>query len=121
MAKKIFVLDDDERICALVGKRLTEAGYEVKTQSKPLISDNDLKKFGPDLIVLDVMMDWLTGDAIADALDYSFRERPKIIFLSSKEEDELAELAREKQVEGYVCKPQGVAALLEKVKEVLEQ
>jgi len=69
MNKKIFMLDDDEKMCRLVETYLTKSGFEVKTRSGPswpLLSDQELAKFEPDLVILDVMMPWFSGDTVAD-------------------------------------------------------
>jgi len=119
MAKKVFVIDDDEKILKLLELHLSKAGFKVRTQSEPVISDKEIKKFGPDLIVLDVMMPWLSGDALADIFDYSFQKRPKIIFYSIKPVEELRDLAASKGVEGFVSKAAGPEALVEKVRMTL--
>jgi len=111
MSGKICVIDDDPAICNLLKTLLSNDGYEVMTINKPLFSDKELVQFKPDLVVLDITMPWLTGDSIADILGYTFPTKPKVVFFSSKPLEELAALAKEKEVDGFVSKSEGSKAL----------
>ena len=119
MSKRIFALDDDERMCKLMELHLSKHGYEVKTQSSPMLTDRDVLRFGPDLVILDVQMPWLTGDTMADIFQFGFEITPKIIFFSGLAASELKAMADDKEVDGFVCKSEGMEALLEKVRAVI--
>jgi putative two-component system response regulator len=79
----------------------------------------------PDLVVLDVMMPGLNGWEVAEALaeDPATRDIP-IVFLSARAEPSDRARGRELGSVGYVTKPfdpVGIADLLERILERLEQ
>ena len=119
MSYKIFILDDDEHACKLAERVLTEAGYKVMTRTHPIGTTVHVSAFQPDLVLLDVMMPALPGDAVIEILDQHMQPRPKILLYSNKSADELKALVQKKKVEGYVCKSDGPSALLKSVKRIL--
>ncbi len=53
--KKIYIIDDDRDIVESISMVLKSNGYEVAAQYNDEDAANRVKKFGPDLIILDVM------------------------------------------------------------------
>lgn len=119
MGYKVFILDDDEKACKLAERVLTEAGYQVMTSIHPIGTTVQVSAFQPDLVLLDVMMPALPGEAVIEILNQHMRPRPKILLYSNKSEEELRTLAQEKKVEGFVCKSEGPRALLKNVQRIL--
>jgi CheY-like chemotaxis protein len=117
--KKIMVIDDDENSCRLAEITLRRAGYDVTVRTHALGSSAEIKSFKPDLILLDVMMPGLSGEALADVIAAGIKTRPKILFYSNKSPQELSELVKKKGVEGFVCKIDGPSALLKTVEQTL--
>ncbi len=121
MNKHILVIDDDPVLLAMVSDYLKEAGFNVSTADCGIYSNNII--YGnnpPDLIVLDVIMPLMSGVKKAKLL----KQREKsahipIILMSSKEEQELKELAEEAMVNDYLCKPFTAEQLVNKVKDLL--
>lgn len=121
MSKHILVIDDDPVLLAMVGDYLREAGYTVSTADCGIYSNNIIYgKNPPDLIVLDVIMPLMSGVKKAKLL----KQREKsahipIILMSSKEEKELKDLAKDAMVNDYICKPFTAEQLNVKVKRLL--
>ncbi len=68
MDKKILVVDDEAELCEMMQRVLAKRGYQViaTTDSKQAL---DLCKSElPDLIILDIMMPELKGDAVIELL-----------------------------------------------------
>ena len=122
MQKHILVIDDDPVLLAMVSDYLTEAGFSVSTADCGIYSNNII--YGnnpPDLIVLDVIMPLMSGVKKAKLLKQ--REKSShipIILISSKEEQELKELAEEAMVNDYLHKPFSAEQLVNKVKKLLQ-
>jgi CheY-like chemotaxis protein len=115
---RIIVIDDDSNTCRIAQIILERAGYEVQTRTQALGSSVAIKTFKPDLVLLDVMMPGLSGDHLAELI-VSIEPRPKIIFYSNKSPQDLRELVKKTNADGYACKVDGPAALLNNVNQAL--
>jgi len=119
MGYKIFILDDDENACKLAERVLTEAGFQVMSRTQAIGTTVSISAFQPDLVLLDLMMPALAGEAVIGILDQHMKPRPKIVLFSNKSTPELRAIAEKHRVEGYVCKVDGPSALLKAVRAVL--
>lgn len=72
-AKTILVVDDDRDLVASVQTYLEARGYKVNTAHSGIEAREELKRQRPDLVVLDIMMDYDTdGFNVA----YKLRDEP---------------------------------------------
>jgi DNA-binding response OmpR family regulator len=121
MKKHVLVIDDDPVLLAMVSDYLDEAGFAVSRANCGIYSNNII--YGnnpPSLIVLDVIMPLMSGVKKAKLLKQ--REKSShipIILMSSKEEQELKELAAEAMVNDYLCKPFSADQLIDKINKLL--
>ncbi len=84
MRKKILVVDDEMSITSFLKFYLEETGkYEVKAENSGERGYENAKTFRPDLILLDIMMQDMSGDGLADKIknDPLLHKTP-IIFLT---------------------------------------
>jgi two-component system, OmpR family, alkaline phosphatase synthesis response regulator PhoP len=82
--KKILIVDDERNITAFLKTYLEDTGkYEVQTENSGEDGFKTAQRFQPDLILLDIMMKDMSGDAVADKVkaDANIRRTP-IIFLT---------------------------------------
>lgn len=121
MTQKIFILDDDENACKMAARVLTEAGFKVMSRTQAIGTTVSISAFQPDLVLLDLMMPALPGEAVIGILDQHMKPRPKIVLFSNKSTQELRAIAQKNRVEGFVCKLDGPSALVKMVKSVLAQ
>lgn len=68
MRPKILVVDDEPDVVELITFNLRTRGYETVTASNGLEALIKARKFQPDLVVLDVMMDGLDGLSVCEIL-----------------------------------------------------
>jgi DNA-binding response OmpR family regulator len=121
MPKKILIIDDSELVLAMAKDALEEVGYEVFTATNGIEANSYIFSTSnrPDLIVLDIMMPLLDGNKKAKILkEKEFSRDIPIMFISSKDEAELAQLVRDAGADGYICKPfssQGIVASVRKI------
>jgi len=89
MANRILVVDDDELILIALNELLTPEGYEVHTVSSGAEALGRIKKYGYDLLVLDIIMPEMDGLELCKRIRQreNCRETP-IVFLSAKSRDE---------------------------------
>ena len=61
MAKRILIVDDDESIADIFEQALLDEGYSARKSLQSLRFFDEVREFGPDLILLDLMMPYLDG------------------------------------------------------------
>ena len=79
---KILVVDDEEDICDILQFNLEQAGYEVESAASAEEALLKLKKEF-HLILLDIMMDGISGLKMAQLLREEYNNPIPIIFLSA--------------------------------------
>ena len=120
-AKKILIIDDDDRHLLTAKELLEEEGYLVMTHNLGFGSTNIIKAVRPDRVLLDVNMPALSGDKLAAVISGQEATRNiPIVFYSSNDEDSLRRSVRETRVAGYICKG-NILDLKNKVAHYLEQ
>lgn len=117
--KRILIVDDSHLMLDMAKEALEMAGYTVLiaqdfSQLAHIQDDRNL-----DLILMDVQMPELFGDDVAMVLREVRGVKTPIYLLSSLSADELAERADEADIDGYICKRDGIDSLVEKVKKIL--
>jgi DNA-binding response OmpR family regulator len=84
MKKKILVIDDERNITAFLKSYLEDTGkYEVRTENSGQMGFDTAKSFLPDIILLDIMMKDMSGDAVADMVkNHAALRKTPIVFLT---------------------------------------
>lgn len=119
---KVFVVDDEIDVTALVKYHLEANGFRVETINDPNLIVGRARAFQPDLIILDVMMPDLNGIQICRML----RADPKlagvpIIFLSAKGEESDRIQGFEVGADDYISKPFSPKELILRVQSILRR
>ena len=106
MAKKVLIADDEPNIVTSLEFLMTKGGYEVAIARNGDEALALVESFGPDLVLLDVMMPRRSGYEVCQRM----RERPewehiKIVMLSAKGRE--AEVSKGLAIgaDAYVTKP----------------
>ena len=115
-AYKILVVDDDPDIVELLEYNLRKEGYEVASAPDGRKALEVAPDFGPDIVLLDVMMPHLDGIAACRQL----RELPQfkdtyIIFLTARAEEFSEVAAFEAGADDFIAKPIKPRALLSRL------
>ncbi|MBR2565173.1 MAG: response regulator transcription factor [Paenibacillus sp.] len=113
-AYRIMIVDDDPHICEIVQVYCEREGFISSYSHNGTEAMKQLASFKPDLIVLDVML------ANENGIDWcrnarSFTNAP-IVFLSSREEDDVKISALSDGGDDYVTKPFSPSVLMAKIK-----
>jgi DNA-binding response OmpR family regulator len=113
----ILLVDDNPEIIATTARYLRARGLEVFTSSSPLGVSSLVRRHAPSVIVLDVMMPALDGNALVLVLTtHGLARSTPIIFYSTLDEERLYAMARETPGASYVPKSEGLAALYAAIK-----
>jgi CheY-like chemotaxis protein len=120
--RRIVFIDDSEITREMIRASLVDAGHVVEVAENLLNFDQVLKNFKPDIILTDVNMPEIRGDEICKVLKtkYDTADIPIVLF-SSKDTDELSELAQRAGADGFVSKQQGFDKLIEKIDELVSE
>lgn len=114
---KIAIIEDDQAISQMYRFKFEAEGYTVETAENGKLGLELTKSYKPDIILLDLMMPEMTGDAMLEAL----RKEPwgkdiKVIILTNMGEQEVPAKVRELGVSAVILKadmtPRQVADLV---------
>jgi DNA-binding NarL/FixJ family response regulator len=92
------------------------AGISVTSAKNFEELDARLAAVRPRLILMDVQMPELFGDDVASILRNVRGVKAKILLYSSLDASELAERAREAQIDGAISKSDGIAHMIQEVR-----
>ena len=122
MNGKIFIIEDEPSIIQLVQHNLEKNGFIVLSSVNGNDGLRELKKFQPDLLLLDWMLPDLSGIDICKNIrkDNSFKDLP-IIMLTAKGEQEDKIKGLDSGVDDYLTKPFSFNELMARIKAVLRR
>lgn len=119
--KRILVVDDEADICNILKFNLDKAGYETATA---LSAEDALMRgiIGYDLVLLDVMMEGISGFQMAQMM----KKNPEsakipIIFITAKDTEEDTLKGFDLGADDYIAKPFSVREVVSRVNAVLRR
>ena len=120
MAKKVLIVDDEPNIVAALDYLLQRSGYEVRIAANGEEALRQVEAFGPDLVLLDVMMPQRSGYDVCQRI----RERPewrsiRVVILSAKGRDAEVSKGLALGADLYVTKPFSNAELVAQIGRLL--
>jgi DNA-binding response OmpR family regulator len=122
MAKKILIVDDEPNIVISLEFLMAQNGYNVFIARNGEQALDLIPEVKPDLILLDVMLPNRTGFEILQILRREKETKHiKIILLTAKGRDQDITKGITLGADAYITKPFSTRALVEKVKETLNQ
>lgn len=116
MTRRIVLIDDSPIVLAVMGAKLTEAGFEVRAVSALPAFLNAVLDFRPHLIVTDLHMPEMSGADLTRWVRAQLRTaKTPVVILSAAPEDELARITAEVGADAFVSKEAGPDALADKL------
>jgi DNA-binding response OmpR family regulator len=116
-SKKILVVDDEPGILKFVRISLSAAGYDVITASGGEEGLKLLESAKPDIMLLDIVMEPVSGIDVLFRLRRSSNKTPIIVFTA---QSVIAESAISLGAKGYISKPFMPDELVRKIEETLD-
>jgi len=122
MNGKIFIIEDEPSIIQLVQHNLEKNGFIVLSSVNGNDGLKELKKFHPDLLLLDWMLPDLSGIDICKNIrkDNSFKDLPIIMLTAKGEEDDKIK-GLDSGIDDYLTKPFSFNELMARIKAVLRR
>ena len=122
MNGKIFIIEDEPSIIQLVQHNLEKNGFIVSSSLNGNDGLKELKKFQPDLLLLDWMLPDFSGIEICKNIrkDNSFKNLP-VIMLTAKGEEEDKIKGLDSGVDDYLTKPFSFNELMARIEAVLRR
>lgn len=103
--KKILVIEDDLAILPMFRSMLKEAGFKVETAENGKIGLEKIEQFGPDLILLDILMPVMNGyDVLKQMKPNEKGEHIPVIVLTSLGQETDEDMARSLGANDFIRK-----------------
>ncbi len=121
-AQRILVVDDEEDLLELIRYNLGKEGYQVRCVSSGEVAIQEARSYGPDLILLDLMLPAVDGLAVCKALksDPQTQHVPVVMVTAKTEEADVVS-GLELGADDYITKPFSPRVLLARVRAVLRR
>ena len=120
MIHKILIVEDDKNISGYLEESLKEAGYRTKVTSDGAVALNYIKETPPDLILLDLGIESISGETVCTEVKKSFPDLP-IIILTAKDSKKEIVHGLDLGADDYLPKPFDTDELLARIRARLKQ
>ena len=118
---KVLLIDDSEISLHFVAGVLLRAGYEVRTADDVDKIEGVLGDWRPDIILTDVNMPNITGLELCRMLKSSYETaHVPVVLFSAVPQDELEDMARDCEADGFLSKSNGLDRLPKELKPLIE-
>ena len=120
MAEKVLIVDDEPESLKLFGYSLHRQGYEVFVAQSGQEALDNIRKYKPDLVVLDIMMPGMDGFEVCRQIRADSETKSLLVMmLTAKSEKEDVVAGFESGADDYLSKPVSLAELFARVKALL--
>ncbi len=116
---KILLVEDDQKLALLVQEYLENAGFLVRVECDGNSAIEEITRYQPDLIILDIMLPGKDGLTICKEIRPDFTG--PILMLTARNEDFDQVLGLEFGADDYVIKPAEPRVLLARIKALLRR
>ncbi len=119
---RVLIVDDSEAALLVMQAAFSGAGFDVRIAMALAEVDSLVKMWRPELVVVDVNMPDIQGDALCARLKARVGQpESAVVLCSSMPDEELADLARAAGADGHVSKGDGIAAMVALVRSLLTE
>ena len=120
MGKRLLVVEDETAIARLLRDNLAYEGYRVELAGDGPEALRKVDEFLPDLVLLDLMLPGQSGFEVCEIVGARV-DRPAIIVLTSRREEQDKVRALNMGADDYVTKPFALDELMARVQAVLRR
>lgn len=121
MKKKILIVEDEADLVQTLSKRLSSAGYEIGVSMDATSGIMQMRKFKPDLLILDLMLPGGGGQAVMKALKLSTHTANiPVLVLTGMQNPTHKQNIESMGISAYMTKPYDFAEVLATIQKLLE-
>jgi DNA-binding response OmpR family regulator len=113
--RKILILDDDQDLLDVLSILLTESGYEIQTLSTGESIFEEIQKFHPDLVLMDIMLGGMDGRLICKRIKAETDTFGLPVILISGSHDLAENLSEQGAPNDFMSKPFDLDSLVKKI------
>ncbi len=122
MTNRILLVEDEANILEAITFILSRAGMEVRSHGNGATAVEEVKRYGPDLIVLDVMLPGRSGlDILRDLRSDPSTEALPVVMLTAKGQAKDRETALVLGADAYLTKPFSNSEMLQLLTQILDE
>ena len=122
MAKKILLVEDESDLVKLLKYNLEKEGFKVSYATDGSLALAEMRRNGPDLVILDLMLPGLDGLEICRQLRRNEKFAPiPILILSARSEEADRVVGLELGADDYVTKPFSMREVIARVRALLRR
>lgn len=121
MRKKVAIIDDDKKLLAELSSMLSGNGFDVYPYSEGCIALHHIPAVMPDIILLDLQMDNVSGFQVADKLRCSAKTHdiPVIAMTGYYMQDEYSLLMKMCGLRNCILKPFNPDEVLQEISDAI--
>lgn len=120
MRKRVLIVEDDMSLSGLLCSYLSQKGFEIDVAEDGITALTQAREFEPDLILLDLTIDGLSGLEVCKILSRQ-PDSPPIIIVSGLSRGACEVNALHGGASDYVSKPFTLDELLDRIRAVLQR
>ena len=118
-AKRILIVEDDEKVAAGLAVRMKAAGFQTTIAADAVAGVRSAVQGQPDLVLLDISLPAGNGFSVAERIQRSIPTPTPIIFLTASHQPEFRAEATRLGAVGFFEKPYQPEELMEAVRQAL--
>ena len=118
-AAKVVIIDDEPNLIKFVSRNLRARGYDVADAANGLEGVELVKRYKPDLIILDIELPGMDGFEVCSYVRY-FTDAPIIMLTASGNEGDKIR-ALDLGADDYLTKPFAIGELMARVRAVMRR
>lgn len=115
MAQRLLIVEDDPGLQTYLKELLLDNGYAVATASDGVVALNEIKKDTPDLVILDLGLPNMSGEAVCAEIRKKYPQ-VRVIILTAKDAVQDIVQGLDLGADDYMTKPFVADELLARVK-----
>lgn len=116
---KIVLAEDNSVLSLLLKSRLEKEGFKMLMAKNGKEAIEFIENENPDLILTDIMMDYMTGLEVVSHVRNQLNSKTPILVFSSSGQEDMVLRAFNLGANDFMCKPLSLSELLIRVKRML--